>query len=433
MGAAGETASRLWLDERFRSLVHCSTKQALSWDEFLRQPIPEGYTPEQVWLALCDVRHCGAVHIPSAHGRQPGPWYTPTLRISSIARNINARSGDDSPLSRLLRSPKGAHHRSQCQRSEILATAAQDGFTLSPDRAYDIVILKKKPRSVEERVIGNIALLMDSLEDYEEQPFSDDLADEFHRRITYKVDPTLLRSCQTDLSHLEDPAEQRQLFRRFRLEGNNLWAYANNATGEAAEDPVVKALTLRTLLSGYFHDKPFGTTLTRFIFSLFALKNHLTALAIAPFTQTVVAWIDANPRTLRHLFFEAEEPGCETDVANADITLFLEASLELAEATLIQLKEEVEREENELASLSSSLFEGRQLNRRQCTIVNYALRNPEAEMTIRYHQTNHRIAYATARADYLGLVEKGYLRQSYRGNAMVFTLDPTLLERLSTS
>lgn len=431
MRQAQETASELWCDDRFRSLVRLSARQALSWCDFLDQPLPENHDPENLWLALCDVRHCSAIEIPTCREDAPGPWYTPTLHLLATAHRINTLSAEDAPLSLLLNSPRGAHHRSQCQRAEILAAAAQDGFTLSPDRAYDIISLKKKPRSAEEQVICNIVHLMDTLEDYCERDFSDDLIDEFSGIITQNVEPSLLRSCQKNLSRLEDPTEQQQMFRRFQLKSESLWSYANNEAGDAAEDPVVKAMVLRTLLSGHFFGVPFGTTLTRFAFSLFALKHRFPALAMAPLTDTVVSWIDSNPRTLRHLFFDAEEAGIDAMVAHADITLFLETSLELAQTTLEQLRATIDREEREIASLSNRLFEREHLNRRQYTLVSYALRNPEAEMTIRYHQANHRIAYATARADYLDLVGKGYLRQGYRGNALVFTLDPTLAERMS--
>jgi DNA-binding transcriptional regulator YhcF (GntR family) len=71
------------------------------------------------------------------------------------------------------------------------------------------------------------------------------------------------------------------------------------------------------------------------------------------------------------------------------------------------------------------------LNDRQRAIIGRALRNPEAQFTIRYHKTNHGIAYPTARRDFLELVEKGYLTVEQRGKAFIFVPSNELEEKFS--
>lgn len=61
-----------------------------------------------------------------------------------------------------------------------------------------------------------------------------------------------------------------------------------------------------------------------------------------------------------------------------------------------------------------------EINHRQRTILNRAMRKPEAEFTISFHQSKHDIAYPTARADFLELVKKGCLEQRKQGKAFIF-------------
>ena len=70
------------------------------------------------------------------------------------------------------------------------------------------------------------------------------------------------------------------------------------------------------------------------------------------------------------------------------------------------------------------------LNHRQRSILSRAIQHPDADFSIGYHRINHNIAYATARADLLALVDKGYLVQQQRQKAFVFRAQRDLQTRL---
>jgi Fic family protein len=103
----------------------------------------------------------------------------------------------------------------------------------------------------------------------------------------------------------------------------------------------------------------------------------------------------------------------------------------LAQLSLVALRiverylDEWERRDRHLRQM---LKKDVDLNDRQRAILGRALRKPEAEFTIRYHKTNHGIAYPTARGDFLQLVEKGYLDVHLRGKVLVFTASRRLQE-----
>lgn len=67
---------------------------------------------------------------------------------------------------------------------------------------------------------------------------------------------------------------------------------------------------------------------------------------------------------------------------------------------------------------------------RQQALIAKALKHPHRGISITGHQELSGIAYATARADLLGLKELGLLCQASRGKAMLFKPVSDLAEQL---
>ena len=65
--------------------------------------------------------------------------------------------------------------------------------------------------------------------------------------------------------------------------------------------------------------------------------------------------------------------------------------------------------------------------------VGDALRNPDAWFTIQAHERRHRVAYATARADLLGLEEAGLFARQLVGKQFDFRPSGDLAARLTAA
>jgi Fic family protein len=70
------------------------------------------------------------------------------------------------------------------------------------------------------------------------------------------------------------------------------------------------------------------------------------------------------------------------------------------------------------------------LNYRQLTLLNHALKHPEAIYRIKSHQQSHNITYDTARTDLLKLADFDLLEKEQPGKAFVFRSPPDLRARL---
>ena len=97
--------------------------------------------------------------------------------------------------------------------------------------------------------------------------------------------------------------------------------------------------------------------------------------------------------------------------------------------------EELDRLElaiGELERLNSRIDEilSADINHRQKSILASLIREPDALLRIAPHQRMFRVAYATARADFLELEQQGYLVREQEGKAFVFRACDDLRDRI---
>ncbi|MHB1017626.1 MAG: Fic family protein [Coriobacteriia bacterium] len=111
---------------------------------------------------------------------------------------------------------------------------------------------------------------------------------------------------------------------------------------------------------------------------------------------------------------------------NGDLTGFVTWAVESVWHALETLARSIDARVAENDRLRAQLRFDPSLNHRQRTILGRAIRLPGATFFIDYHRRSYDIAYSTARADLIGLVDRGYMRVRRDGHAFVFTAAPGL-------
>ena len=117
-----------------------------------------------------------------------------------------------------------------------------------------------------------------------------------------------------------------------------------------------------------------------------------------------------------------------TETDSNDATYFIVYQLKVIRTALSALERYLEKKTREIKNAEKLLKGIQGLNYRQLALLSHALRKPDADYTINSHKISHRVAYATARADLLNLVDRGLLSQHTIGNALHFSAGPTLQE-----
>jgi Fic family protein len=168
------------------------------------------------------------------------------------------------------------------------------------------------------------------------------------------------------------------------------------------------------------------------VWKLYCLKQGYPVLGYLPVCRAILNWENGDI-TPPHVLSPSLPKQWVDEHGREDYTANVTVSLQLVHLELEGLRERVALRKDRDGEVLKSLEGDSTLNHRQRSILSRALRHPEAEFTIRYHRTNHGVVYATARADLLELVDKGYLTCEQAKRAFVFRPDPHIKSRLRSS
>ncbi len=153
--------------------------------------------------------------------------------------------------------------------------------------------------------------------------------------------------------------------------------------------------------------------LARLLFQIHMHRSGYPALQLMPISQVLLHRYAEYAR-----LWPAENHG--------DLTGFVTWAVDSVWHALETLAGSVDRRVAENERLRAQLRFDPTLNHRQRTILGRAIRLPGATFFIDYHKRSYDIAYSTARADLIGLVDRGYMHVRRDGHAYVFTAAPGL-------
>lgn len=426
----------LLADPHFRALLGASERTCLTWEEFLGMPQPAGMSPLETWGLLSDVGQCLAVPVPIPDLDDNPRWYRRTHEIDNAAHVIACACRPVSQLNQDMNAMAGQHFRVKSRIDETIAAAQLDGLAISQTEAEVLLRLDRTPQTAAERLLVNTFAALDHLPDLIGDSFSREMFWSLHDLLLEGVDQSALHR-QPPLNGTvlgrgpDDPEKQKRLAGR---QMDYMAAYLNRESSDPGDLPVLQALLIADVMR---YCRPLGivsSQVGRLAARLFALKNDLPVLGLLPVSRAKVDWetgIIAPPKVC------CDQPTYAAIRAHSasDVTPTLTLAAQLTLIALKDLQLYIDSWKRRDAEMRDILLKDPLVNHRQRSILARALRNPDAEFRIRYHQRNHNIHYATARRDLLELEAKGYLVMEQRGRAFVFSRGPRLdeLEALRAS
>lgn len=424
----GDSILGLLEDASFQHLLWRSARECIPWSEFLRMPLPEGRSAMRTWELLKAVSRTTGIPLPIPDLEDHEYWYTMTHQLARSLGTISDLCRTGSPLHQAISEAEGHQFLLRSRIDETIAAAKIDGVDIS-DQTASMLRYDRAPRTANERIVSNTLAVLERLPEFVDRPFSTELLMELRDLVLEGVDLSEVKFTShgggimvfTDTDELRGALAERQLRR--------ICAYANDESGDMYDHPIVRALIVREALRLYRPISSAPASVGRLAFQLYALKHDLPVLGLLPISRVTLAWEQGlvGPPVV----FPDRDPFFELPRYNErDLTPLLTISAQLLLLALQDLQDYIDSIKNRDEVLRAMLHRDPALNHRQRSILGRALRLPEAEFRIRYHQRKHGIAYATARADLLELTKKGYLKSDLRGKAFVFTASPDLEERI---
>lgn len=420
---ATDDALRVLLaDEYGTALLKEATRSVVTWDGLMERPLPSGVSARQTWEALQRARMATGVDLPFTHEASGRAWYGMTLDLANAVSRIERECHEDSGLWRMFERSSDQHFLMHMRVSDALASAELDGLAIGAEEASSLLRYDQTPRTPAERVIKNAFGAFEKLEEFEEEPFSVSTMRKLRDLVLEDVDEDELEVRPRNLGlmpfevNVQDEHGSDEV-----LEG--VCRYANHEAGDPYDPPVLRCMFLVDIMYGYHPLGKVSGQVGKLVSHLYAKKHGIPLLGVLPLLQARVEWTDGviGPSQVSFDRMALESMAANTFSSHgSDSTLHHTTIAQLACVKLDELKVRIDAWNRQDEAMREALKREAPFNYRQRAVLARALRRPDATFSIKYHQTNHAVSYATARRDLMELEEKGHLVMTLDGHTMVF-------------
>ena len=403
-------------------------RRYLHWNELRFRPVPKGFSHEEWWLAEKLARQTGRRSIELKDKKSaPFSFVVPEF-VAQLLHEIDRDGGT------LLHSVEPVTNPEERDRyvirslmEEAITSSQLEGAAVTREVAKKMLAEGRRPRDRGEQMVVNNFVTMRRMIELKTEPLTPELVLSIHRKISEnaldKPDAAgrLRRADETvevsdeygTVFHLPPPAAELET----RLE--TMCQFANATNGEVFIHPVLRAIILHFWLA---YDHPFVDGNGRTARALFYWQMLHRGYWLFEFIS-ISQFLRKAPVPYGEAFLHSE---CDDN----DLTYFIIHQAGIIRRALVELHDYITRKSRETRSALKLLHESIGLNHRQEAIVTHALRHPNHVYRIVAHQTLHGIAYATARADLLGLAERKLLDQRKSGKVLAFVGPSDLEKRL---
>ena len=404
------------------------------WDHLRHLAPPQDLTVTAWWAALKLARSVLARPLPlqDKHGAPFTVSVTGTMqrKLHFLDREaagliLGADQDDDESIRR--------RHLVRSLIEEAMASSQLEGASTTRRVAKELLSTGRAPRDRSEQMIFNNYATMQSLGGLRDRPLTVDMLLEIHRRLMRDAldDPGQagrLRTSADDIVvqdrgdptiilHVPPPAAELPA----RLQA--LCDFANDRNDGEFLHPIIRAIAIHFQI-GYDH--PFCDGNGRTARALFYWSMLRSGYWLSEYVS-ISSVLKKAPGKYMRAYLHTESDG-------ADMGYFVAHQLDVVIEAVNSLRGYIARKSRERRQAETLLRPasplGASLNHRQRSLLLHALRHPDSDYAIAGHQASHRITYATARTDLLGLAKLGLLTQRQQGKAFLFRPAPDLAQRL---
>jgi Fic family protein len=405
------------------------------WDHLRHLQPPDQLAPLTWWAAMKMARLAIARHLPlrDRDGRFFSVSVTSTMQRQLHFLDREAAGAilgadmvdDDTTRKRFLM-------RSLIE--EAMTSSQLEGASTTRQVAKEMLTTGRAPRDRSEQMIYNNYRMMQSLRRMSERPLTPDLIFEMHRLLMLDAidDPQQVgrfrtaedniivqdKGDPTIVLHVPPPAAE--LPQRLRA----ICDFANAQNGK--DDflhPIIRAIAIHFQI-GYDH--PFCDGNGRTARALFYWAMLKEGYWMAEYLS-ISSVLKKAPAKYVTAYLYSESDG-------QDMSYFIAHQLSVIEEAVNSLRAYLARKVRERKQAEELLRPGSplgaKLNYRQRALLLHAIKRPDSLYEIAGHQAAHRVAYPTARADLLELVDLGLLAKRQHGKSFIFSPVEDLSKRL---
>lgn len=394
------------------------------WTEFKQKSFPASITPEMAWARREIESLSSRKYLPFSDrtGRAFSFWLTP--KTQPILHFID-RDALAFPITDMRDEGEKTKYLLASIMEEAIASSQIEGAATTRRVAKEMLASNKTPTNTSEWMIYNNYQAINHIKKQDHQePLSEAMLLTLHKILT---ENTFDEKEKDAVGRFRIPQKDDDI-NVYDGDGNVLYAppLADDVAGEiknlvvfankkhdgienAFIHPVVKAIILHFWIA-YIHPFVDGNGRTaRALFYWFMLKNGYWIFEYISISKLVLKMSGQYKKAF--LFSERS--------AN-DLTYFILFNLDIIEKSIKEVVSLINKKEALQKKNRFVLDKYPTLNLRQRDILINAIKNPQREYKIATHKGLHQISYATARADFLGLVSLGLMQRHLVGKVSIF-------------
>lgn len=404
----------------------------LPWDRLRHKTPPAGLTHDEWWTGIKFTRRQMQRQLPlaDASGR-PFTFALPDVVLATLEAVGRDTAGQISIEEPVANPATRDRYLISSLIEEAINSSQLEGASTTRRVAKEMLRDGRRPRDRDELMIYNNYQAMRMIGELRNDPLTPELICEIHRVVT---DGTLDNPGSSGRFQL--PGEER--IGVFSDSGvllhtppaatalperiERLCDFANGRLGDGYIPPVLRAITLHFMI-GYDHPFEDGngrTARALFYWSMLNQGYWLTEfVAISPILK-------GAPVKYAQSYLHTEDD-------ENDLTYFHLHQLDVLQRSIARLHEYLGRKTHEMKDLQRKITNAfSTFNHRQVALLNHAVKNPDAAVTIRAHAGAHNVVYETARQDLTTLEQRGLLIKHRVGKAFAWTPAADLEARLHT-
>lgn len=412
-----EDIVKLMSDDCFYQLRTAVDRGLLLFEDLDRYELPKGYTKEEIWLILTAIRKQVAISVPDDPYRTADCWFITTSAMAFDSKMLEMRCMVGFPLDEALASLKGSPFVTRFIERTLARVLEAEGACVDDERIHELFCGGPVQNDID-RVISNYFEVSSDADALAQREITHGLVETLYYRLIEGVNldniPRRDEVCPLDprITPPTSDAAIDAVCRRSRLGEDDEFRFG----------PVLRIINV----SWFFWN-----------FDVFPCLNSLVGVLLRnvmaiKWGYPVLSWLPVGYYPFGELNTPQMKAVFDTWSRDSgfgfDFTSYFSLYVKLYLEELERLAASVEQLQK-LNDLIGRTF-GADLNDRQKSILSALCREPDALLRIGPHQRTFRVAYATARNDFMELERKGYLVRGRQGRAFVFQACPELRDKI---
>lgn len=373
------------------------------WDKAKYKKLPEGFTPQMLWTNVKASRLRSTIPVWNKYGIN----LCVTSQMQRLCHEFDMKFGSFWEVEGDSQSAEKKYYLSSSLMEEAIYSSKMEGASTTRIVAKDMLRKKKSPQNKSQQMIVNNYNTIQYIVEHKEQPLTEELLLTIHRLMTEKTldNPEDAGRFRTnDKVVVADMVEGDIIytppsFQEIPEFVESLCNFFNNDNPRTFIHPIIRGIIVHFMLA-FMHPFVDGNGRTaRALFYWYMLKEGYKLTEYMSISR-VIAKSKAN--------YEKSFRYVEND--GNDMGYFVAYNLKALETSFQQLREYIQRKQQEKKAASTFMMAGN-INYRQAIVLQRLKDEPDTIFTVKDVQERFSVSSMTARKDLTDLVQQGYLTE----------------------